>query len=230
MLYIIHGDDTVSSRKKVDELISEDKWIVRFDGKEAESGTIQNSLSSQELFSDGKAIVVENFLELGSTLATILPVFNTYTADTKTKIVLWQGKEVDKRTLKKLTLAKEFLFPLPKYYFSFLDSLTPRNSKKLHDLLEKLALSLSAEQIFYSLVKRIRILIMIKTGKSKEFADIVTMAPWQLTKLSQQASAWNIRELIALYQKFFELEVGLKTNALPLPLLAHLDLLLIKEV
>lgn len=229
MLCLIHGDDIVSSRKKLEELISNSEWVIQFDGKKSLGQEVLDSIDSKELFTDRKTIIIENFLGLEKKsidkLTTALP---TTEKNNVVDVIIWQEGEINKTILQKFKNAKAFLFKLPKYYFSFLDTVTPNHGIKIHELLYKVYPGISEEQIFYSLIKRIRTLMMIKTGKNQEFSDLKNLASWQASKLHSQANLWNEAQLVKFYKKLFELEVGLKTSDLPLPLIQHLDMLLMR--
>lgn len=230
MLYVIHGEDSVSSRNKLQELADIKAQIIRIDGSKASSQDFLNSLKSQDLFIEKRVIIVEGLKNLTTQTDIFLDTLNSLNNSKDTDVIFWDEKSIDARFIKKIKEPKIFLFELPKYFFVFLDGIIPGKSKQAHEYLVKLSSQMTDEQIFYALVKRVRVLIQLKNGHKEEFSDTKNMLDWQASKLHKQAGLWDNKKLINLYNKLFELEKGMKTSALTLPLIKHIDILLLSEV
>lgn len=230
MLYLLHGDDTAASRLKFDELITGQKWVVRLDGGKVSQKEIEESLESQELFVDKKIVILENFQKLGARLKSILSYIQTFAKKGGIDIVLWEDDTVDRATLTKLKDAKTFAFTLPKNFYVFLDQFAPKNGKKLHALLMDISARFSEELILYALVKRVRQLLMVKVKNYQELKEIQALQSWQLGKLKSQSKNWTREKLIRVYKQLFELEVAMKTSALPTNLANHLDILILTQL
>ncbi len=67
MITFIHGDDTVNSRQKLDELTRDQKALISINISKVTLGEAFTALESQDLFSQEKTIVFENVLSLSKT-------------------------------------------------------------------------------------------------------------------------------------------------------------------
>ena len=232
MLVLIHGDDTASSRKKVDEFTTSG-WNVRLNGEKVTLNEMVSATENRELFADKKTIILENlFRTKGKQKELILSHLNLFLNDPVVTIVLWQDGELDKQTLKKVSVSNTFLFSFPKLYYQFLDSIRPHDGKKTYQIVAEMRKhsGVSDEQLFYSLVKRIRYLLMARAKKHEKISEFAVLPSWQQGKLVRQSEAWTEQKLVAMYHKLFELEVALKTSQLPLTLGKHIDILLLTEL
>lgn len=226
MIYIIHGDDTVKSKNKVFALTQNKKNVEVFNAEKANAIEIFSSFGSSDLFIDEKCIVIEKVLKLKKAdLEKLLDLLKQI--DKSTTVVLWHNTELSKLFLGKFKNTQNELFLLPKLFFTFLDELTPKNLKKEIDTLHKME-GVEGEQLFYSLVKRVRQLMMVKSGGN--FEEIVKMSPWQSQKITRQASVWSEDQLLKVYKNLFSIEVKFKSSGLFLPISKHLDILLAQEL
>lgn len=229
MIIIIHGENTTQSRAKLNELLDGVKWVKYFSGAKDSLETIIVALSVQELFIDTRTIVIEEASvlqtkRLNELKKNLLPLEKS----TEINVFLWNSTSFTPKFLESFSTAKIYAFPLPKYFFQFLDSVMPGQGKPLHVLLFKLYPSFAAEQLLFSLIKRVRQLLMIESGAHVE--EIEKMSGWQKGKLSKQAQMWSEKKLIQLYQSLFDLEFRQKTGGLTMSLINHLDILLLTEV
>lgn len=223
MIYILHGEDTFTSRKKLNELIEKSEKTIRLDLKKTPVNLILQAFEDSDLFLEKKSIVLEGILK--STDGVIEQV-NKESEGKTTDVIIWSHALLDAKTLSAIKKPVVFNFPLPKPIFAFLDSLTPAFEKNtLQNFSEALKYT-TDELLFYSIIKRIRLLLLFKTGKIDMYQDTKYLKPWQIGKLKKQADSWDIKELERIYSKLFDLEVLLKTSSLPLGLSKHLDILL----
>mgnify|MGYP001611414669 CR=1 FL=1 len=230
MLTFIHGDDVTNSRNQVLALLS-GKDYVTIDGKRAEEADLMTAFSNDGLFLDSKTIFIDGW---GKMKPTVLKVCVEHLVRIETEkginVFVWEDKSIDKRKLAKFGKAKVLPFMLPKYFFTFLDSFVPKNAQKLHQLLFQLYPSFAPEQILYALTNRVRQLLMIKQNDPNAFEEIQKMAPFQRSKIQSQARNWTEHDIIVVYKRLFECEVGMKTSSLPLPLINHLDFLIVSSL
>ncbi|RJQ26177.1 hypothetical protein C4577_04080 [Candidatus Parcubacteria bacterium] len=230
MVYLIHGDDIIESRKKLEELTQNSPWVIRLDGKNNNLSEVLNAIEAQELFNDKKTIVIENVLGFGGeSIKKLIEIINKNQLD-GTDILIWHNDNLTAAQVKWFKNAKPLVFSLPKLYYKFLDSITLGNCEAVRRLLYNIYPQIAAEQIFYSIIKRVRILLIIKTGILEEFEDTKKMAPWQIGILKKQASGWQKDKLVDFYQKLFDIEMRLKTSQLPMSLINHIDILLLQEL
>jgi DNA polymerase III delta subunit len=224
MIYILHGDDTAASRNFITEITSEFPTTI-LDGKSLNLSQLEENVVSRGFFEEEKAIVVENLLSQNKKKELV-----KFLNDLKSEIliVLWEGKKLTKTATNVLKKAEIHEFSYPSYYFQFLDSVTSKSGKRLYALYHDLLKTTSEEIIFYSLLKRIRLLVVIASGST--ISELSKMAPWQQSKLNQQVRQWRKEELLEFYKQLQEIEIKMKTGKLPLGLSKHLDILILSHL
>lgn len=226
MLYVIAGEDTVSSRKKLTELLSEKQNIIRLDGKKATIAELDEALLSGSLFSDSKVVVVENFSKLKPE-TKVWELVEKFEKDKNTDVILWDEADLAKK--KFTNNVKFFNFSFPKFYYGFLDSFEP-GSKKSLELLTEVLKTFEPEQVLYGLVRRVRQLMIIKSNNYSSFSEFKRMQSWQISKLKNQANLWAEEQLKNVFLELAELDEKIKTSNLTMPLGHHLDILLLSDL
>lgn len=225
MLYLIHGEDSASARKRLDEVLVK-RTATRIDGRKLDFSNFELLTNSSDMFSDKKTIVIENF-PLDKSLANLLKVIHS---KKDVDVILYKEDDVDKRTLEKVKADSVYSFPFPKYFYQFLDGLAPKKGKALQETLSKMSDSYTAEQVFYSMVKRVRLLLALTSKGGEEIKEVSSLAPWQEGKIRSQARFWTQDKIISFYKRLYEIETGLKTSGLTMSLKNHLDILLLTEL
>lgn len=224
MFYLIHGDDSVNARLKATVLLGKSK-ITNVDGKNLILKTFEELTKSTSLFAETSSLLIENFFLKNKNKKEIVEFLNT--SNTSKDIVFWEDGVVRKTAFASLKDLKVLEFSLPKNYFAFLDSLSPQNTKRSRQLFQELLASYAPEQLFYSLIKRTRQLIVLKEGSSHKVKETSKMASWQLDRLQSQAAKWPEGALQKFYTKLHNAEIKLKSGGLPMELSKHLDVLLL---
>lgn len=225
MRYLLHGDDIASSRKTLSGLV-EGFGTIRLDGKNVTVKEIEEHLLSTGLFGEKKAVVIENVLSKNLKKKEIVKFLNNV-KDT-VLLILWEEKKLSKTIFTPLSNFTVREFVLPSTYFQFLDSFSENNGKKMFVMYQELIKTVSPEQIFYSLLKRLRMLLILSgEGASEELSK---MSPWQRQKLSQQVRFWSNSALLRFYQELQDTEIKLKSGRLPLGLSKHLDTLILSQL
>lgn len=226
MIYIIHGDDTISSSNKlVTELIGK-KNIVVLNAEKSNVQALEQTFSSQDLFAVEKCIVIEKFLKFKKAEMDAL-VSLVHQKEKGTTVYLWHNTELSKIALSKFKQAQVFSYILPKLFFAFLDNLTPKMLQKELDTLVQMS-TVEDAQIFYATVKRVRLMLYLKMGVVSE--EISKMNSWQLNKIQAQGSQWNISSLQKLYEYLTTIEMRMKSGGLLLSVRQELDRALIQEL
>lgn len=226
MIHIIHGDDIAASRKRLTEIVETSKSTIYLDAEKAKSYEISQAFSSADMFFDAKCIVIEKVLKLSKEdLAHVVLEGNS--KDFHNHIILWHNTELSKLFLGKFQNAQVESFMLPKLFFAFLDNLKPGSLNIELDTLLRMR-NVEAEQVFYAMVKRIRLLLSVKSNLENE--ELQKMSPWQRSRLHDQGKNWTHANLTELYEKLYLTEVKMKSGGLMLPLRKHLDILLIQEL
>lgn len=228
MIYILHGDDVSVSRKRATELLEEVSVTISLDGKSLSKKLLEDELVSQSLFLDTKGILVENFFLKNKQKKEISEYLNE--ANPQEVIVFWEGDTVRKNAIPSIKNIRIEEYKLPQNYFNFLDNLRPHNARQSHILYESLLTSYSAEQILYSLIKRIRSLLIVQSHEENLFKETKGYAPWQLKKMQSQAMAWKGENLNNFYKSLFQTEVKMKSGGLPTKLSLHLDILILSQL
>jgi len=226
-MIIIHGENITESRKKLDELLLNQKNIQRIEGKSLKATDIPLLFQSSELFAEEKTIVIENCKSLSKQALEVL-VGNV--PSPQTKLIFWQDGNYDARNIKKFPDAKVYSFPLPKYFFIFLDNLLPGKATYVHTQYELLLHSFVPEQVLFAMTKRIRNLLVIRSGSSSAVDEVAKMSDWQRRKLESQARGWTHTQLKDFYKSLFHTEMGLKTSNLPINLTTHLDNIILTKL
>jgi hypothetical protein len=120
------------------------------------------------------------------------------------------------------------VFKLPQTLFVFLDSFKPGNGKILIKLFHQTIETTEPEMVFFMLVRQIRLLLAVSEQARDETIDeLKRLAPWQRTKLEQQAKQFGPEELKKIYARLFLIEQGQKTGNLPNTILTSIDFFLL---
>lgn len=225
MKYLLHGDDTTTSRKYLSELLEGSKLSI-FDGKSVTITTLEESLLSQGLFAEKKAVVVENLLSKNSKKKDFISFLNS--TNSETLLILWEDKKLLKTTTNNIKNINIQEFALPTYYFQFLDALIPSQKKQVFRLYQELLKTYAPEQLLFSLLKRVRLLVIL--ASNGETSEIAKMPPWMRSKLERQVKMWTKESLLLFYKKLQDSEIKLKTGMLPVDLSKHLDILILSEL
>lgn len=229
MITLIYGDDIDKARIKLNEVLEGKTKVTKINFEKATLEEIIQAFESQDLFEQKRTIVLEN-IKNNSLFDKILDALLSLKKNSFVDIVLWSDEALDTKFVAKLKDIQAYPFLLPKFLFPFLDTLLPSQGKKSVELLAKVREGMADELIFFMIVKRIRTLLLLKAGNSTDFDETSRMQSWQLSKMSGQLNAWDEKKLITFYRKLFDLETGMKTSTLPLPLGQHLDILLLSDL
>lgn len=225
MVTLIHGDDLEKIEKSLLDL-SRGIESLRIDGSKVKLKTLETELLDGSLFGEQKLFIVENIYK--NKLKKDLFQFLTDQKD-NLNVILVERKKLTKKDVSviKFNMINEHL--LPQFYFKFLDEFYPGNRINTEKYYTQLLNSLEAEQIFYSIIKRIRALIAIKMNLDSH-SEISRFAPWQLGKMRSQARFWTEDELINFYKRLYEIERKMKSSELTVNLKKYLDILILTEL
>jgi len=228
MLLVLHGDNQVSSRHQLNQLLSEAKHkgvkdVIRLEGKILTQTDLIQALETTSLFGTDRLIIIESLFtrpkskakdQLTSYLKTI--VTNTNIPQT----ILWENKTLTKTQLKSIGNPKDLCFPISKVLFKFLDALAPGKPQSNLKWFQQAKSQEPPELIFAMLIRQVRLLIQVKDRATSK------LAPWQAQKLSRQASLFSPQKLLALHQQLLNLDHDNKTGHNLSPLGDTLDIVL----
>lgn len=225
MITLIYGDNQEKIEKSVIDLTSKIK-SERIDGSKIKLKELEEKLLGGDLFGGETTFVIEGIFKNKGKKE--LFTFIKDNSDNFSAVLVERGK-VNKKDISTFKFNSVIEHLLPQYYFKFLDDFYPKNSKGLTVLYNDLLKTMTAEQIYYSLVKRMRGLIAVKS-EAYNHSEISRFAPWQLGKLKQQARLWEQQELLNFYKSLFEIEVKMKSGGLPTTLEKYLDIVIRTEL
>lgn len=228
---IFHGEQVVASRAALTMMLDEARAArIRVDSYEAKQiklGTIEQIIASDDLFSQKRLVVIEALhseLRAGKKRDQLIEMLKgavagnqLLTPDQGLELVFWEKTTLTATALKKFPNATIKLFKPPYLIWEFLDQLQPQVAAaqlvKYHDLFE------SGFYLLAMIERQIRLLIQVKTGATAK------IAPFQLSKLQNQAKKWTLKQLLDYHHALLELEIRQKTGKSYLPLERDLILL-----
>lgn len=226
MLHIIHGDDTVSSRKELYALKERfsNCEIIELDGKRLTELDLTQALDSQTLFGSDRLIIIERFLrQFGKGKTKELDQYLPIMTGTNHTVILWEDKEIGKILLKKFPPPTDIaLFKPSQLLFRFLESLAPGKGTTLLRDFDILSKTQPIELILYLLVRQIRFLLLTKSNEK-----VKQLAPWQYQRFVRQAKLFTVAQLRQLYTYLFHIDTQHKQGRTPFELTQALEMFLI---
>ena len=230
MINIIHGEDNASSRKYFIEEKQKSAESIIFDGEKLILTDLIQALQGGLLFGNEKKIFIEDFFskrkpsrEYDEILVFLKKNEATY------DMFFWEEKELTKKHTFLFPKARIKLFAFQKTLFSFLDSIMPKNGKNLVFSFHKALETAEAELVFFMLIRQFRLLLTLSDTTLVDTIDEVKrLAPWQKSKLEKQAHLFTIHKLKNIYKNLYEIDLGVKTGGLSLPLTQAIDFLLLE--
>lgn len=215
-MIIIHGEDIVSARNRLNELIAtagqKGLGVKRLTAKDLDLTTATQVLEATTLFGDTPLIVIEGLFSLvkSKNKDSLLEFINHYQ---DRDLILFEDRALSPTVLAPFAKAKPEEYKPAAIIFSFLDSLRPGGAARSLKLLEHLESARQpAELTFAMLVRQVRLLI-----QSLE-PNTLKVAPWQKNKLVSQARLFGEGKLLKLHRDLYHLDKGIKTGANPLDL------------
>lgn len=218
MITIIHGDDIVSSRNYLLELKKESENPIQFNKEDLNYLNILQALKGRQLFEEQKNIFIEGLLSNKKNISESEKILDFIGKNSKEfNVYFWEGTEQTKTNLKLFSDAKIKLFKIPQNLFYFLDNIKPGVSENVinfHKTLE----TMDVDAIFYMIIRQFRLLIVLRSEISLrgtadlQIDEIKRLAPWQKDKLRRQANFFTIDKLKKIYQKLFQIDLGIKVG------------------
>jgi hypothetical protein len=249
MLTIIHGSDTTQSRKYFSDEKNKTKDAILLDADQVNLTDLTQIFDGGGLFGETKYLFIEQLFtkrKKSADFKELLSFLEKHASEHT--IIIWEGKELDRSSLNVWKKATVKDFKLAQTLFQFLDGLKPQNTTVLINLFHKTIATTEPEMVFFMLVRQIRLLLALSstpsrwdsltpsTGKhmsdlnsdvTNPIEELVRIAPWQKSKLENQAKLFKLTHLLKLYDKLFQIELGQKTGTLPFPLVCAIDFFLL---
>lgn len=227
MVTVLHGENTVASRKVLTEKIKlfqeKGSEIIRIDGRKVDLTEVKQACEAGSLFGSDRLIVVEGFFSRpkNSQKTEIENYFKNLIS--QTNIILWEEKQLTPSQVSKLSSwSKVYLFKIEPIIFKFLDSLRPGNMRLMLTLLKRCYQVESPEMIFYMVCRQIRILILANDlGKN----GLDGMPFWMENKFLYQSRNFSLKKLLDIHRQLLRIDYEQKTGRAIMPLDFYLDLL-----
>lgn len=220
-MIIFHGDNLVVSRQR---LAQETKQFsgetIRLNGLQVDLAQIRQALESASLFGQPRLIVIENFFARQESQQK-QAILNYLKNQPEANLIFWEGKTIDGRKLASFKTARVEKYLIQATIFKFLDCLG-QNPKICLEWLHQTLANEPAELVFFMLCRRVaELIIAADLGPN----GLERLAPWQKSRLVQQAKSFRSGRLIAIYQKLLEIDWQQKTGQAAYSLPDTLDLL-----
>ncbi|MDO8452885.1 MAG: hypothetical protein Q7S79_03985 [bacterium] len=222
-ILVLHGDNQVASRQRLNEVISESKKkginIINVNGATVKKPELLTLARSQDLLGATELLVIENFFA-NKKAPEILKDLVENQEQVSNSCLFWEGKAVPASKIPKKPFIKVEAFQIPQSIFRVLDLITPGTKQQALKLVQEKGVRDNAEFFFVMLVRQIRNLLWIKLD-----AQTMSSPAWQKGKLKSQAGKFSENDLRALQSKLLEIDYQSKTSKLPENLAASLDML-----
>lgn len=215
-MIIIHGEDSVSSYKKLNQLIqgfkTAGKEVLVSDAQTLDITTLRQ-MSSESLFGGDKVLVIKNLLsnQKSKSKDVLVKALGELTG---IEVLLYEPKKLTETTLKQFPKASVDSSNISPVIFKYMDMLKPGNSRNLFSGWKRLVeLNHEPEYVFAMIVRQVRLLIQAKSGPS-----YLKLAPYPKKMILSQAAGFDLSHLIDLHESLFEIDKKIKTGSSPLPL------------
>jgi hypothetical protein len=224
-MLIIHGEHTVKSRERLGAILqaahAQNQDVVRLPAKELTPALVEETLVSTSLFGTEKLIVIEELHSLPKS-AKKDALIEQLSDVGDTPIVLWEKRQLTPTMLKKFKNAATEEFKSSSVLFRWLDGFgsTANKTQQLKEL-QEIYNQDGAEFLFAMIARQVRLLISAKDDGQ------ITGAPFMITKLKKQASAFTLEKLLAIHQNLLDIDHAQKTSGSRLTLQQQLDLLVL---
>jgi hypothetical protein len=231
MITVLHGDNLVLSRNRLQALIKQQKLktqpeIIRLEAATTPLDEFIQAFESGSLFDLERLIVIENLFSLPPSNEKNSKINYLFSqANQPIQCFIWEPKKLNPSTLTKINRLqiKALLFKTPAIVFKFLDAVQPKQQTQVLNLFREAVKKNSAEMIFYLLCRRLSQLIQALDQPAS-----LKGAVWQIAKIKTQARSFRLSQLLQLHRQLLKIDRDLKTGKNLLPLASQLDLFLLE--
>lgn len=223
---VLHGDNTILSRKKLFELISSQKergiTVVRVDGASVQLGELEQHIQSTSLFGEDRILVIEKLWSQKS--APKKTSLINIIIKSSTPCILWHDKLLLATQLKPfITMGATIqLFKSSPEVYKTLDLLGSTNRTAVIQSLEKSIQADSAEYVFIQFVRHVTNLLLSKCNQPIAGPTFATQ------KITQQAKRFSLQTLLDLHNELVIMDRRIKTSNSVLTIEQFLTLMTIK--
>lgn len=224
MITLIHGNDTLSSRKFF--LDQKDSESLTFDAEFINLVELEQSLAGSGLFGETKKIFIENLFSRKSA-KNLESIGKLLTANQDLNVYFWADKEVGIKVLSSFPKVENKAFKIPQNIWKFLDNLRPSSTSNVSAFHRTLNES-EAEIIFAMIIRQFRLMLGLISSSKENIDEVKRIAPWQKTKLMRQGALFGEEKLKIIYKKLYQIDKKTKTGKTNLNLTQNIDILLLQ--
>jgi hypothetical protein len=213
MKLLIHGDDLEKSREYLNQERESLRNPILLDAENLTFDTFFQAAENKSLFDEQIFLVIENLLSKNKANSLELKNIIEFINNSKNlNVILWEQSEISKTSQSLLKNFDVKVFLIPRLMFAFLDQIRPGNSQTLIKIFHELLATEAPELIFFMLIRQFRLFLQVSEKSTIQIDEVKRMAPWQLSKLSKQASYFTKENLVSHYNRIFEMEINQKTG------------------
>lgn len=223
-MILIHGENLVQSREKLDQLIQKlppSSQVIKLEGKGLTLNQLHQHLRSTGLFAEQKTLIIFGLLSLpqSNLKKKLIQALKDFV---DTPVIFYEEKNVHASTIKSLKLSPVYQFKPDVLIFKFLDNFSPRHSTQALQYLDQLRNSnQSLDMVFALLAMRIRQLIQATSPQK------LKTSPWQKQRLVNQSQLFTTHQLISIHQQLYNIDLKHKTGINPPDLYTQLNQLIL---
>lgn len=224
MIFLIHGNDILSSRKYFIDQKDENSLLI--DAQDLNLIELKQTIQGSGLFNNSKKILLDNlFTKKGQKyIDDVITIINE---NPEAEVIIWSNKEITNKKIATLKNYSDKKFNYPQNLWNFLDNLTPNNSESILNFHNTLNTT-EPEIIFSMIIRQFRLLLGISSDDKNNIDELKRIAPWQKTKLLRQSSLFNTNKLEKIYKKLYIIDKNLKTGKTNLTLTQNIDIFLLE--
>lgn len=234
MVTVLHGDNTIKSRNKLLEIITQSRAtgreVEKYSASDLNLSKLQEIFGSQLLFTKPRLLIFEEVHSLPTSTKKnqLLKSLSEHTAQlpADVEVVLWEKRALTKTMLSKLAASTTEEFKVSSSMFTWLDSLTgqatPAQRQKTVQLFHQ---TLQEEDVVYCLImliRQVRMLLIANDGGT------LAGPPFVVNKIRSQARKFSQKQLLQTYRELLKMDLAMKQSSSGLNLQGQLDLLLIQ--
>ncbi len=225
MIYVLHGDDTISSYGRLDQLLAQNPTHTKINVESNLLDDLVNNISTSDLMGIKKIVIAHNLiskLKLKPKKLTSISESNI--------LILWEDKELNKSQANSFSdIAHVEIFKLPSNIFFFLDSISGPTTNTIR-LLNKIDSKENA-YLIWQILNRLFLLSLAKMNIDLNSISKLagkTIQAWQWQKIKDQAKKLDLKRLNKLFNAVLKIDYLTKTGATNIPPKTLISLMFLK--
>lgn len=222
MLLVVAGEDSIQSREYIAQLKKkyhqQHASVYEISPKQLDEA--KKDMVTQTLFTDKIIYFTEGLIgHIAKQKKKKAEELKKIHENDALLVVDWEnGKSLYSLGLKAAPYLKEFKPDAS--IFDLLDSCFPGNKQRFIKLLNEVMETQDPVFVFTLLHRHAKSLLVLKHNPGQWKGS-----PWQKTKMTGQASRWDDKKLLKLYDGMTRIDLALKTNSTPYSIRASLEII-----